>query len=446
MAAANEERFTRVKLQGGMPRRSIEAVLATARVAPDEIEAVAVGGCATPTVATRIFRPLQSLYGPSLGICFDRPWHPVDLVGDLVRYRLPLTRARSGDLGGRTEGRLAEPVVRRGLPAALRRKPLVFVDHHLAHAESAWRTAGPGGLARRHGGCARRRPQLHGLAPRLARRDGARRCSARSTCTQSVGAYYSIRHPKRLGFTSGPARGQGARPLAARGDREHGSTTPFPFRLGGRRRCATTATWGLEGMPPREGCSTTPRARGPRRVGAGRYRIDPRARSTRSALAAGLDRRARGSRWRGACSRTSVVNGEIAALPDVERIHVFPHMGDGGLAAGAALHVAGATRRHPLRCRDARSRARIRAAREAAASPAAGCRVTAPADPDAALVDALATGRPVRALRGARWSSVRARSATAPCWRPPSIAAITPSAEREALRPRRLHAVRAGAP
>ena len=59
VAAANEERFTRQKLQGGMPVRSIAAVLETAGVPAAAIERIAVGGMATPTVATRLSRPLQ---------------------------------------------------------------------------------------------------------------------------------------------------------------------------------------------------------------------------------------------------------------------------------------------------------------------------------------------------------------------------------------------------
>ena len=41
VAAANEERFTRVKLQGGMPRRSIDAVLATATLTYADVDAIA---------------------------------------------------------------------------------------------------------------------------------------------------------------------------------------------------------------------------------------------------------------------------------------------------------------------------------------------------------------------------------------------------------------------
>src|SRR5207244_2823284 len=81
VAAANEERFTRKKLQGGMPAHSIAAVLKVAGVSPADVDLVAVGGVATPTVATRAFRPAQAMFAPSLGICFDRPWHPVGRTG-----------------------------------------------------------------------------------------------------------------------------------------------------------------------------------------------------------------------------------------------------------------------------------------------------------------------------------------------------------------------------
>lgn len=42
------------------------------------------------------------------------------------------------------------------------------------------------------------------------------------------------------------------------------------------------------------------------------------------------------------------VNMLVRELPEVEEIHVFPHMGDGGIAAGAALSVANLSNRHDV--------------------------------------------------------------------------------------------------
>jgi len=379
VSAANEERFTRVKLQGGLPRRSIAAVLATAGITAGDVDAVAVGGRATPTLATRLFRPLQRVYGPSLGICFDRPWHPLDRIGDLVRYRLPLTRSRGESLAGRVEARLAEPLLRRGLPAGLRNKPLHFVDHHLAHAESAWRTAGDGDwlvvTADAHGDG--RSLTVHrgsvGRPLELLAEIGVR---------QSLGAFYSY-VTKRLGFRPGRHEGK-VLGLAARGDAAH-IERPFPFHWEGAV-LRYEGAWGLAAareLAPLEAARREDVAAwvqaGTERVllqGVRRWLDETGLR--RIALAGGV--------FANVC-----VNGRIAALEQVDQVHVFPHMGDGGLAAGAALHVGA---RPPRALGSAclgpapTEEAYARAARTFGPLPSVH------PDPDGALLEALCAGQP----------------------------------------------------
>jgi carbamoyltransferase len=377
VAAANEERFTRVKLQGGVPRRSIASVLATAGATPDDVDLVAVGGRATPTLATRMFRPLQRLYGPSLGICFDRPWHPVDRLGDLLRYRLPLTRSRGRN--GAPEVRLAEPVVRRALPRGLRAKPLCFVDHHLAHAESAWRTAGPGAwlvvTADAHG-------DGRSLTVHRARPGAPLELLEDVGVRGSLGAFWSY-VTRRLGFTPGRHEGK-VLGLAARGHPD-GVPRPFPFRRV-EGRLTYEGRWGLAAMRDLRALERLRREdvaawlqRGTEEVLVPLVRDALRATGLRRvALAGGV--------FANVC-----VNGRLAALEEVEVLHVFPHMGDGGLAAGAALHAADAPPR-PLR--DACLGPAPSEAELARAAQAAGLPVERSADPDGALVEALAAGLP----------------------------------------------------
>ena len=402
VAAANDERFTRRKLQGGWPKHSIAAVLATAGVGRDEIEAVAVGGCATPTIATRIFRPLQSLFAPSLGICFDRPWHPVDRIGDLVRYRLPLTRARAGDVGGRLEGRLAEPVVRRSLPPGLRQRPVHFVDHHLAHAESAWRTAGDGAwlvvTADAHG---------DGRSLTVQRAEPGRPLTLLHEVgvARSLGAFYSY-VTKRLGFTPGRHEGK-VLGLAARG-RADAVPMAFPFRLAdGTIRY--DGAWGLEAMRRLRVLEDLARedvAAWVQEGTAGVLVPFVRAQLERTGL--------RQLALAGGVFANVSINGALAALPEVERLHVFPHMGDGGLAAGAALHVADAV---PYALPSALLGPAADDASYAQAARAVGLRAERPADPDAALVEALARGQACARVAGAMEFGPRAlghRSVLAP--------------------------------
>jgi carbamoyltransferase len=418
VAAANEERFTRVKLQGGMPERSIDAVLRTAGAAAADVDVVAVGGRATPTLATRLVRPLQHAYGPSLGVCLDRPWHPLDVAGDLARYRLGLTRGR----GGRLDGALAAAVLRRRLPPGLRRTPLRLVDHHLAHAESARRTAGEGRwlvvTADAHGDGRSLTVQVadgESLSPHHEEGVDA-----------SLGAFYAwvTRH---LGFLPGRHEGK-VLGLSASGDAAR-VRVEFPFRWEGGR-LAYSGEWGL-------------RARRTMRALAGASREDVAAwvqQGTERVLLEGVARWLRETRTTrvalaGGVFANVLLNARIAGLDGVERLHVFPHMGDGGLAAGAALHVAGA-RPAPLATAflgpEPTGDECLRAARDA------GLEVERPEDPDLALVEALVRGEAVARATGRLELGPRAlgnRSVLAPARDPAVTARLNAALRRDDFMP-----------
>lgn len=388
VAAANEERFTRRKLQGGMPRRSIAAVLATAGVPAFEVTDVAVGGVATPTFPTRLLRPLQGLYAHSMGLCFTRPWHPVDRLGDLVRYRLGWTRATSHGARGRREGHAARAVLPRQLPAGLRRARLHLVDHHMAHAESAWRTStGEDTLvvtADAHGDG--RSMTLH------AGRAGnglVRRFEAGADV--SLGAFYAY-VTALLGFAPGRHEGK-VLGLAASGDARR-IERPFPFRW---HAGALThhGRWGLRGMadlaPLREHAREDVAAwlqAGTEEVIVALVAEHLRASgSCRLALAGGV-------------FANVALNGRLAALDGVESLHVFPHMGDGGLAAGAALHVSDAVPRPLATACLGPDLATDDVRRAAGRARARGLLVERPGDPDAVLAAALQRGLPVVRVAG----------------------------------------------
>ena len=408
VAAANEERFTRKKLQGGWPVHSIRAVLAQAGLTTADVSEIAVAGFATPTLATRIVRPLQKLYVRSLGICFDRPWHPVDRLGDLVRYRLGFTRARARPGPNRAVWFALE----RHLPPSLRRKPVALYDHHHCHAASAAHTAGEGRWlvvtadAHGDGRCwtVHERDEDGGLAPRHELGVGS-----------SLGAFYSY-VTTTLGFRPGRHEGK-ILGLAASGNAD-AIERPFPFRWEGTR-LRFEGRWGLRGMRDLQGLRARARADvaawlqdGTQRIvleGVRHWLAETGQRSL--ALAGGL-------------FANVSINGALARLPQVEALHVFPHMGDGGLAAGAALLRDLAKPRaaspadvlaEPLSIAalgpaiaDGEARAALRAA---------GLPVIRPDDPDGALVDALARGQAVARVVGAMEFGPRAlghRSVLAP--------------------------------
>lgn len=422
VSAANEERFTRQKLQGGMPARSVAAVLAGAGCSSDDVDVVAVAGFATPTVGTRAFRPAQAWFAPSLGVCFTRPWHPVDRVGDLLRYRLRLSRARPEEAAGRVESALAEPVVRRTLPRGLRAVPLKFVDHHEAHAESAYRTAGAGRwlvvTCDAHG---------DGKSLTVSVGEGGRLTPVRSFgVDESLGAFYSV-VTRRLGFKPGHDEGK-VLGLAASGD--PGSVpAAFPFRWEGET-LRYSGEWGLKAartLAPLEGVRREDAAawvqRGTETIllqGISRWLAETR--TDRVALAGGVFANVR-------------INGLVGALEGVSDVHVFPHMGDGGLAAGAALSVADAPP-DPLasvflgpavtedECYDA--------------AEASGCDVARPENPDSVLVDRLCRGEPVARCVGPMEFGPRAlghRSILAPADRHETADALNRALKRDDFMP-----------
>jgi len=422
VAAANEERFTRRKLQGGMPTRSVAAVLEVAGLRPADVDVIAVGGVATPTVGTRLFRPAQAWFAPSLGICFDRPWHPVDRLGDLLRYRLRLSRARPDAGAGRVERAWAPAVVARGLPRGLRTTPLRFVDHHLAHAESAYRTAGPGRwlvvTCDAHGD-GRSLTVSVGADGRLA---PVHAYDVRA----SLGAFYAL-VTRRLGFVPGRDEGK-VLGLAAHGDAAR-VPAPFPFRWEGET-LAYAGRWGLA-------------ARATLDVLAGVTREDAAAWVQRGTEAILLDG---ARRWLAAtgCDRLALaggvfanvrVNGLLGALPGVRAVHVFPHMGDGGLAAGAALHVADAV---PTALAHAYLGPAPSDASCVEAAAGSGCVVLRPDDPDAVLAVRLAAGAPVVRVVGPMEFGPRAlghRSILAPADRADASARLNAALERDDFMP-----------
>ncbi len=123
--ASSEERFSRVKYDMAFPRRSIEAALAFRGVKLQEIDYFAVG------------YPPSSFYGDLFcRKAADLPRTLFGLVGHnfsgLLRYTLPKIK------------KMFKPALfnnglrQMGVPA----EKIVFIDHHLAHAASAYRCSG----------------------------------------------------------------------------------------------------------------------------------------------------------------------------------------------------------------------------------------------------------------------------------------------------------------
>ncbi len=125
VAAVAEERLTRRKFQPGFPARAVDAVLEIAGVGIEQVDAVVAGN-------RYHFLPRVAGEKPLLG--------EHDLFGARHRSWTALqARLRHG-------GPLARHVERVSASALRRRfgRPVPLVDHHTAHAYSAWLTSGFG--------------------------------------------------------------------------------------------------------------------------------------------------------------------------------------------------------------------------------------------------------------------------------------------------------------
>jgi len=319
LAAVSEERLSRVKKQGGWPRRSIEACLAAAGCAGAQVRRVVMAG----TFGRAPARLLDGRYAAMPPQQID-PLAPSSQLFAAFQNRL----ARIPGLRDLERLASAALIRRRLAEQGLGHARLSFVDHHLAHATGAAAALGPGqALVVTMDGYG------DGVSTAIWRADeGTLERLWRGGPESSVALLYGAL-TRVLGFREG----------------EEGKLTGLA---------------GLWRQPPALDLSAEIR------VQQGVMRVDRRAAlgRLRAALADGLDRvalahslqtaleeavlavvqhhlAATGSRRlavAGGLFANVSLNGRLAELP-VDEFAIVPAMGDQGLCLGAALHGAGAT-------------------------------------------------------------------------------------------------------
>jgi carbamoyltransferase len=395
VAAQSEERFTRVKMDGGFPFRSLESLQRMTGLSARDLSCVAVPYMDLAAQAREGARLLlASVRDPHLAYS--------QIVGRLSGDRFQRGMAEIGayEYLERFKGRLREVRERESRPAladwraflahmGLSSVPLVQVDHHLAHAAGAYYTSGMDDcLVITCDGVGALKSGIVATG-----RQGKLAIIARTFYPHSPGEFWEVltaicgfHHMKHGGKITG---------LAAHGNR--------------RAECyrVMQAILDVDGLTIRT-------------------RIDPLALKraldgvAREDIAATAQRRleevvpvlVRNAARRTGLRRVALAGGvfgnvrlnqAIAALEEIDEVYVFPAMGDEGLGLGAALYAAARRRAlRPYRLTDVYLGIEFTEGDMAAALAAEG--LTAERYDDAELAarvaDLLATGRVVALFRG----------------------------------------------
>ena len=327
VAAASEERFSRRKGAGGWPDGAIRGCLAVAGLDPRDLGAVAFAGLVNPNPGLRAVRRLQRRWQLD-----DRDaWNPTGLRGraaEAIQLHSPFPRMQSDGRVARAAAPALKALLDRQLRHALPgfRGPVHLFDHHRCHAAAAWLTAGAvEGLVVVADGVG------DGLALTVWRGRGvALERLAAWPFPHSHGLLYAT-VTALLGFR--PFRHEGKLAgLAAHGDPDR-VPLAFPFRGGPlERRLEPGLGASLRAhLAPLQGCAREDVCAWLQRgleqdmtalIGGWMQQTG----LTQVSVAGGVFANVR-------------LNQRVAALPGLRSLWVFPHMGDGGLAAGSALLV-----------------------------------------------------------------------------------------------------------
>ncbi len=320
VAASSEERFTRHKGQGGWPMHAIQDCLE--RVG--EVDVVAFSGFFNPNPVLRGFRPAQKRFKLDDGWFYQEDPGPGARVGEWMQFESPFPRMRSDGLPARAITPTLRRLLAQHVRYAVASAPIELWDHHQSHAAAAWYTAPhPDALVVVADGIG------DGLALTVWRPgpNGPERVAA-MPYPHSYGLLYATL-TGFLGFR--PFRHEGKLTgLAALGD-PAAVRVPFPFRGPPDERRFTERfgaplrPW-LELLRPyrREDVCAWLQKGLEDELGGIVSTWMARTGLRHLALAGGVFANVR-------------LNQAVAALPGVESLHVFPHMGDGGLAPGAAF-------------------------------------------------------------------------------------------------------------
>ncbi len=330
VVAVNEERLTRRKLEVQFPTLSIEACLRHAGLKPEDIDAIAYSTSDWAKTLARLAPATKEDYYRIRRR--KAPYSPWALRRKRLKYWLTLKR------GNALTDRLSRRAVARALaPIGFRAPELVAVDHHLAHAAAA---AWGAGFAR--AAVITLDGLGDGLSATVSRyEEGRLKRLAFTPAADSLGVFFE--HVTNL---------LNMRELEDEGKVMALATYAYPvpdrdnpmldfFEVDGlavRAHLGPLALYDalralLWGMPSEQFARMAQRTLEVHIAELVRRAVSETGISD-VALAGGV-------------ASNIKVNMALRELEEVDEIFVFPHMGDGGLALGAALAAAGTGSRLP---------------------------------------------------------------------------------------------------
>jgi len=319
LSAINEERLTRKKLQFGFPRFSLRKVLEFSKDKKEPDRLIAAG-IFTPPIFSRLFRFIQKL--EDFHKPLDKPTY-LKKVFSYLKFGLKVQSQNPASISGKLLRPLVAFSLRKSLPQSLRKVPLIMVEHHLAHAASAYYTSGKSHtLSITTDACG------DGLSftVNLCRNSEIKRIFSISA-NSSYGLFYSD-ITKRLGFREDfdEIKVTG---LAAFGNPDK-IDTPFPFRISynplnvvADKKLMKEAKREISNHSKRDVAAWLQKNLEDQIITIIDYFIK-KAHIKDVVLAGG-------------CFANVKLNQRINERCDIDSIYIFPHMGDGGLAVGALL-------------------------------------------------------------------------------------------------------------
>ena len=324
--SVNEERLSRIKNDGGFPFLSLlELGKILDQDSSIKIDKICVSSIMNPPIFVRyfdFFRKLENGVRGGVDEGFTR------YLSDFIHFNTQLTTSSPGTLFGKITKLFLNDSIRRKLPKYLEGVPLCFVEHHLAHAASAFYNSGfkealcitademGDGVSLSVNKCANREIERIGFCP----------------YENSFGYFYRL-ITEVLGFL--PNRHEGKVMALAAWGNPHRVKHPFPFKKTDNGKVIYTGGFGISEVKKL------------RRL-LGQY--------SREDIASWLQHNCKEyfkslvQKWMletglsnlvlaGGFFANIGVNQALCELDSVKNFFVYPNMGDGGISHGAALAI-----------------------------------------------------------------------------------------------------------